>query len=388
MRESKGLYEYVATYVDDLCIIMREPLSLIKTLEGAPYDLKFKGTGPLKYHLGCGFEKGEDGILQMNPLKYIQKMEQGFKLMFNEEMSGKFHSPLEPNDHPELDTSELLEADEVQKYQSLIGSLQWLITLGRFDIQTAVMTLSSFRALPRRGHLERAKRICKYVSKFRFFTIKFKPLAPDLSMFDNSKPNSWESIYGEGKEDLPQDAPPPLGKPVTLVHFFDASLMHDVITGKAVTGTVHLANGTPVMWHSKKQATVETATYGAEFCAGRTCIEQVVDLRNTFRYLGVPVHQTSYVFGDNKSMIDSAVFPHSRLHKRHNILSFHYVRCMISKGFISLNHVPSEDNLADIVTKHWSYSGVYKRLLKPIFHYVGNTSTLYIDDMGDDEMVS
>ena len=96
--------------------------------------------------------------------------------------------------------------------------------------------------------------------------------------------------------------------------------MHDVITGKAVTGTVHLANGTPVMWHSKKQATVETATYGAEFCAGRTCIEQVVDLRNTFRYLGVPVHQTSYVFGDNKSMIDSAVFPHSRLHKRHKIL--------------------------------------------------------------------
>ena len=61
---------------------------------------------------------------------------------------------------------------------------------------------------------------------------------------------------------------------------------------------------------------------------------------------------------------------------------------MISKGFISLNHVPSEDNLADIVTKHWSYAGVYKRLLKPIFHYVGDTSTLYIDDMGDDEMVS
>ena len=53
-------------------------------------------------------------------------------------------SPLEKGDHPELDTSELLDPTGVQQYQSLIGSLQWAISLGRFDIATAVMTMSGF----------------------------------------------------------------------------------------------------------------------------------------------------------------------------------------------------------------------------------------------------
>jgi hypothetical protein len=169
--------------------------------------------------------------------------------------------------------------------------------------------------------------------------------------------------------------PTPLGKRVTLIHWFDANLMHDVLSGKAVTGCIHFANKTPMMWYSKKQSTTETATYGAEFCAGRTCIEQVVDLRNTFRYLGVPIHDISYVFGDNESMINSSNFPYARLHKRHNILSYHYVRSMIARGFISLNHLVSKSNLADIVTKHWGYSSAYP-LLRPVLHHMGDTGML------------
>jgi hypothetical protein len=33
--------------------------------------------------------------------------------------------------------------------------MQWAVSIGRLDIATAVMSLSSFRAMPRRGHLER-----------------------------------------------------------------------------------------------------------------------------------------------------------------------------------------------------------------------------------------
>ena len=78
------------------------------------------------------------------------------------------------------------------------------------------------------------------------------------------------------------NAPEPLGNKVVPLHHFDANPMHDALTRKAVTGCVHLANETPIMWFSKKQATAETATHGAEFRAGRTCIEQMIDLRNTF----------------------------------------------------------------------------------------------------------
>ena len=52
---------------------------------------------------------------------------------------------------------------------------------------------------------------------------------------------------------------------------------------------------------------------------------------------------------------------------------------MISRGFIALNHLRSENNLSDILTKHWSHTSVYN-LLKPAFYHQGNTADLYEDD--------
>jgi hypothetical protein len=127
-------------------------------------------------------------------------------------------------------------------------------------------------------------------------------------------------------EELPQDAPKPCGKHVTLTHYVDANLMHDVITGRSVTGILHLVNKTPIDWFPKNQATVETATYGSEFIAARTCVEQIIELRTTLHYLGVPIREKSYMFGDNKSVVDSSMQVHSKLHKRHTMLSYHRVR--------------------------------------------------------------
>ena len=46
----------------------------------------------------------------------------------------------------ELDTSEILEGDMAAKYLTMVGQLQWLVTLGRFDIHAQVATMSRFRA--------------------------------------------------------------------------------------------------------------------------------------------------------------------------------------------------------------------------------------------------
>ena len=90
-------------------------------------------------------------------------------------------SPLEKGDHPELDTSEELDEDGKKKCQSLIGALQWAVTLGRIDITTAVMTISGFRVNPRVGHLERLKRIYGYLSKMDSATIRIRTDKPDYS---------------------------------------------------------------------------------------------------------------------------------------------------------------------------------------------------------------
>ena len=69
--------------------------------------------------------------------------------------------------------------------------------------------------------------------------------------------------------------PEPLGKAVTTTTTMDANLNHCLATGKSLTGCLHFVNKTPVDWYSKKQATVETVTYGSEFVAAKTATEQI-----------------------------------------------------------------------------------------------------------------
>ena len=65
---------------------------------------------------------------------------------------------------------------------------------------------------------------------------------------------------------------------------------------------ITLVNTTPTDWFSKRQATVETTTYGSEFVAAKTATEQIMDLRNTQRYLGVPIMNKAYMFGEIKKV--------------------------------------------------------------------------------------
>jgi hypothetical protein len=129
--------------------------------------------------------------------------------------------------------------------------------------------------------------------------------------------------------------------------------MHDVTTGRSVSGILHLANKNPINWYSKKQATAETATFGYEFVAARICLEQAIYFRNTWRFLGVPISDKSFMFGDNKSVADSSMQLHAKLHKRHIMLFFHRVREAIAAGIVTFHFLSGDDNPADILSKHW-----------------------------------
>ena len=85
----------------------------------------------------------------------------------------KHRSPLQKYDHPELDTTPFLDKDGKEIYQSLIGCGQWNISMGRFDTQSALMSMSRYRTAPREGHLERVKRIYGYLRRFRYFMLRF-----------------------------------------------------------------------------------------------------------------------------------------------------------------------------------------------------------------------
>ena len=241
------------------------------------------------FHLGCDFFCDKDGNLCYAPNKYIEKILDEYERLFGSKPK-QYTSPLIKGDHPEVDSSDLLDFKMTKIYQSLIGALQWVIQIGRFDVQAAVMTLSQFRAAQHLGHINRVKRIYGYLSKMRHAIIRIRTSELDYSAIPE-KIHSWSSTcYPDAKEAIPHDAPTPKGKSIRATACFNANLYHDLISGRSVTGILHLLNKTPIDWFSKLQSTVKTATYGSEFVAARTCTEQIIALRLTLRYLGVPIN--------------------------------------------------------------------------------------------------
>ena len=109
---------------------------------------------------------------------------------------------------------------------------------------------------------------------------------------------------------------------------------------------------------------METATYCSKFVAAKTATEQIMDLRYTLRYLGVPIKSKSYMFGDNRSAVTSATLPHSTLTKRHNIQAFHRVREAIDAKIIDFHWIQYEYNLSDMLNKHWEHIKIFPMIQK------------------------
>ena len=63
-----------------------------------------------------------------------------------------YKTPMEDNYHPELDDSPLFDEEEAIIFFSTKGSLNWIITPGKFDVQQATNSLSRFNMAPREGH--------------------------------------------------------------------------------------------------------------------------------------------------------------------------------------------------------------------------------------------
>ena len=123
-------------------------------------------------------------------------------------------------------------------------------------------------------------------------------------------------------------------------------------------------NHTPIDSYSKRQAIVETATYGSEFVASKTATEQIIDLRHTLRYLGVSIKTKSYLFGDNRSVVTSSTLPHSTLGKRHIILAYHRGREAIASKILPYHWIRTGYNLSDMLSKHWDHPSVYNMIMK------------------------
>jgi hypothetical protein len=364
-------YEYVCVYVDDIMHMSKNPQALFDALKDT-YKYNLAGVGEPSYHLGGNFFRDADGTLAWGAQSYVKKMLLTYEKLFGQNPK-EFSAPMEEGDHPELDLTPELDANGIKLYQSLIGALQWAVTLGRFDIFIGVATMSSFRIAPRQGHLDRLKRMYGYLKRQPDGAIRFRTGIPDHESRDTPKEYDWiNSVYGPNQEELPLDMPTPKGKVMRTTCYADANLLHCLATGRSMSGIIHLLNQTPIQWFCKKQNVVETATYGSEFMVARQATEQIMDLRYTLRMMGIPLDGPAWMFGDNQSVITSSTIPHSNLNKRHNALSYHRVREAISAKVMYFIHIDGKLNPSDVMTKFLGWTKFWP-LIQPFLFWKGET---------------
>ena len=125
------------------------------------------------------------------------------------------------------------------KYLTIVGQLQWLVTLGRFDIHAQVATMSTFRAAPRQEHMDRLKRIYYYAIRTQDYVIGFRTDQPDYWFLPDQDFDWTYSVYGDVNESLPDNIPEPLGEAVVTTTAKDANLNHCLATVKSLTGCLH-----------------------------------------------------------------------------------------------------------------------------------------------------
>ncbi|MEM1009829.1 MAG: Ty1/Copia family ribonuclease HI, partial [Myxococcota bacterium] len=246
----------------------------------------------------------------------------------------------------------------------------WAITLGRFDIAFTVAMLAQYSAAPKNGHLAAGVQLMGYLAGTSKAKILYNAREPDYTGVKPSE-SFWGDLYPNTKEEIDESHPEPKGKPVVLLVFVDADHARDVATRQSVTGIMAFLNNTPVPWYSKRQATVESSTYGSELVAARIATEMIWDMRYSLRSIGVPLKGPTHLFGDNQLVVTSTTLPSSTLKKKHNAIAYHKIRETIAARIMMLHHIPGTINPADLLTKPLG-PFIHKKLTHPLLH--GNPS--------------
>ncbi len=103
----------------------------------------------------------------------------------------------------------------------MIGTLRWMVKIGRINIAPEVSLLSLHLAYPHEGHLEEALHVMAYLQQKHNSRLIFDPSYPDIGM-TSFKECDWREFYGKVAKAIPVDALEPLGKDVDLRMLVDS----------------------------------------------------------------------------------------------------------------------------------------------------------------------
>ena len=271
-------------------------------------EFEMKDLGNLKYFLGIEVYRSEQGIF-INQKKYILDLLAKTGMLDCKPAE----TPIVVNHR--LQTEPKGKSTDREQYQKLVGKLIYL-SHTRPDISYAVGVVSRFMHLPQVQHMEAVARILRYLKGTN-----------DKGVF-----------YGKNGH-------------TDIVAYTDADWAGDRDSRKSTSGYFTLVGGNLVTWKSKKQKVVALSSAEAEFRGVAKGITEILWLKKLLCELGFPPTETCKLFCDNKAAISISENPVQHDRTKHVEIDRHFIKEKLEKQIISLPHVKSEDQLADILTK-------------------------------------
>ena len=350
------MYEYVLVYSDDLIMMGIKPEEIACQIS---QHYKFKGDLWEKPSQYLGANVGELDMPNGKSCWYLSSQEYCKRALENLEgwlgkrdlrLPTRTSTSFPSKWKPELDVTPELSDKDTSYYQQQIGVLRWMVELGRIDICTEVSMLAAYSACPRQGHLAAVIHLFAYLKHNPKSKIVFDPTNID---HEPEKEHDWSDFYPDYKEAKPQDMPEPRGNPLQMTCHVDSDHSGDLVSRRSRTGVIIQCGMAPILWHSKKQGSIESSSFGSELTALKTAVEMVEGLRYKLRMMGVPLEGPCHIKVDNMSVVHNCSNPVSKLKKKSNSIAYHYIRerCAGKEPVGRVSYVNTKDNMADQCTK-------------------------------------
>jgi hypothetical protein len=299
----------VGIYVDDLIITGSNDVEIVSFKQQMSSRFKMSDLGLLSFYLGIEVKQGSSGI-SLSQAAYARK------ILEHAGMGGC--NPCDTPMEHRLKLSKMSSVPPVDatEYRGLVGCLRYLVHT-RPDIAFVVGYVSRFMEFPTTEHYNAVKRILRYIAG----TIDFG------------------CHYWRGRKEL------------RLLGDNDADMGGDVDTRKSTTGAVFYLRSSLVTWQSQKQKVVALSSYEAEYITGTTVACQGVWLARLLAELKCEQCTTFILKMDSQSAIALSKNPVFHDRSKHIDIRFHFIRECIGDGKLDIEHVCTEEQIADILTK-------------------------------------
>ncbi|KAJ9566613.1 hypothetical protein OSB04_002579 [Centaurea solstitialis] len=133
----------------------------------------------------------------------------------------------------------------------------------------------------------------------------------------------------------------------------DASFQTDRDDFRSQSGYVFTLNGGAISWKSSKQDKIADSTTEAEYIAASDATKEAAWLRNFITDLRVlaSISRPVDIYCDNSGAVPQAKEPRELHKSRHVLRKFHLIREIIGRGDVRICKIPTDDNVADPLTK-------------------------------------